>query len=371
MLDGGRGMTLPEPLTLNPDADLAAVPDAPAVFLLWAREGEPQLQRTTLLRRRLRRLLGDSRWASLRGVIERIEVWPVASTLASAVTYYHLARRHFPDSYVKRTRLRMPAYMKLAGNNAFPRTQVTTRLTAGAESMYFGPFRSRVAAEDFEKQALDFFQIRRCQEDLAPALDHPGCIYGEMNMCLRPCQELVGEAEYASEVTRLREFLHTRGESLMAAMERARDRASENLDFEEAARQHKRFDKAQALLRSLDEPVTELNQMNGVAICRASDSGHVELWFALRGVWLEPRPFAIEGAGVSMDARLREITAGLAPGKVTIGERQEHMALLSRWLYSSWRDGEWLQFESLAALPYRKLVRAISRVAGGEQQALF
>ena len=218
-------MMLSEPLVLAADADLTAIPDAPAVFLLWAAEGEPQLQKTTLLRRRLRRLLGDSRWASLRGVIERIEIWPVASTLASAITYYQLARRHFPDSYAKRTRLRMPSYVKLAGNNAFPRTQVTTRLTAGSESVYFGPFRSRTAAEDFEKQALDFFQIRRCQEDLEPALDHPGCIYGEMNMCMRPCQEVVGESEYATEVVRVREFLDTRGQSLLAMMERARDRA--------------------------------------------------------------------------------------------------------------------------------------------------
>ena len=358
-------MMLPEPVVLTPDADLALVPDAPAVFLLWAREGEPQLQRTTLLRRRLRRLLGDSRWASLRGVIERIEVWPVASTLASAVTFYQLARRYFPESYAKRTRLRMPAYVKLGGNNDFPRTQVTTRLTAGAGSAYFGPFRSRVAAEDFEKQALDFFQIRRCQEDLEPAPDHAGCIYGEMNMCMRPCQEVVGLAEYSSEVARVREFLHTRGESLMAAMERARDRASEDLDFEEAARQHKRFDKAQALLRSLDEPVAELSQMSGVAVCQAGASDRVELRFALGGVWLEPRLFAIEGAGISMDARLREVTAGLSAAKVTVLERQEHLALLARWLYSSWRDGEWLQFGNLETLPYRKLVRAISRVAGG------
>ena len=232
-------MKIAPPIELAADADLSAVPDAPAVFLLWAGAGEPHMARTTLLRRRLRRLLGDSRWASLRGVIERIEYWPVASTLASATTIYELARQHFPDSYLQRTRLRMPAYLKLAGTSAFPRTQVTTRLTAGAESVFFGPFRARSAAEEFEKQALDFFQIRRCQEDLAPSPEHPGCIYGEMNMCMRPCQEVVGEAEYATEALRAREFFSTRGQSRLGAVGHARDRASENLDFEEAARQHK------------------------------------------------------------------------------------------------------------------------------------
>jgi len=364
-------MKLAEPVVLAADADLAPVPDAPAVFLLWAREGEPHLAKTTLLRRRLRRLLGDSRWASLRGVIERVEYWPVTSSLASALTFYQLARQHFPEDYAKRVRLRLPAYLKLVGTNPFPRTAVTTRLSSAAENVFLGPFRSRAAAEEFEKQALDFFQLRRCQDDLAPSLDHPGCIYGEMNMCFRPCQEVVGEAEYATEAARVSEFLHTRTQSLVTTIERARDRASENLDFEEAARQHKRLEKVLALERTLDDPVAELSQLNGVAVSRLPEVGQVELRFLLKGVWLDATAFALDGAGVSMDARLREVVAGLAPRKVTLAERQEHLALLARWVYSSWRDGEWLQFATLDALPYRKLVRAISRTAGAEQRSLL
>jgi hypothetical protein len=44
-------------------------------------------------------------------------------------------------------------------------------------------------------------------------------------------------------------------------------------------------------------------------------------------------------------------------------ERQEYLALLARWYYSSWREGEWLLIDNFDALPYRKLVHAISRVA--------
>jgi len=40
------------------DAAIDALPDQPAVFLLWAAEGEPFLSRTGFLRRRLRRLPG-------------------------------------------------------------------------------------------------------------------------------------------------------------------------------------------------------------------------------------------------------------------------------------------------------------------------
>jgi excinuclease ABC subunit C len=60
--------------------------------------------------------------------------------------------------------------------------------------------------------------MRRCQEDLQPSPDHPGCIYGEMNLCLRPCQQVVGAAEYGHEVDRVLEFLRSVGQSLLAAI---------------------------------------------------------------------------------------------------------------------------------------------------------
>jgi len=365
----GLRMTIPPACIIYPHDELQWVDDRPAVFALWAAEGEPYLAKTNFLRRRLRRLLGDSRWASLRGVAQRVEYWPTGSRLSANLLHYTLAREYFPDSYVQRIKLRYPAYVRLVNSNRFPRTTVTTRFT-GADSLFYGPFRSRAAAEELEGQFLDLFQIRRCQEELAPSPDHPGCIYGEMNMCLRPCQELVGEAEYAGEVTRVREFLTSDGQSLTGTVERARDRASEDMDFEEAARQHKRLEKVQQVLRLRDEMVRDASQLCGVAVTKSTQPGAVELRFLLDGQWLPGRNFRLDGAGMSMDGRLRALAGSLDPeSRMTLARRQDHLALLARWYYSSWRDGEWLGFAHRNELPYRKLVRAISRVAGQEQTA--
>ena len=46
-------------------------------------------------------------------------------------------------------------------------------------------------------------------------------------------------------------------------------------------------------------------------------------------------------------------------------ERQDSLALLRRWLYSSWRQGEIVVFEGFDRIPYRKIVNAISRVMRG------
>jgi len=66
---------------------------------------------------------------------------------------------------------------------------------------------------------------------------------------------------------------------------------------------------------------------------------------------------------VSLDRKLRETIAELAQRKLSVRERQEYLALLARWYYSTWRDGEWLPFDSYDEIPYRNLVNAISRVA--------
>jgi excinuclease UvrABC nuclease subunit len=351
------------------DAAIEALPNQPAVFLLWAESGDPYLSKTTMLRRRLLRLLKarekPSRLLNLRHTVKRIEYRLTASALESTAVFYDQARRHFPDTYLDLMKLRMPPYVKLVLSNEFPRTHITTHL-ARTGGKFFGPFRSRVSAEKFESQFLDLFQIRRCQEDLVPSPDHPGCIYGEMSMCLRPCQQVVGAAEYGNEVSRVVQFLETEGRSLVESIEHTRDRLSRELAFEEAARLHKRFEKVQDVLRLRDELVCDVERLHGVAITRSRATDAVELWFVRDGTWCEPVRFGFEvqeGKPVSLDRKLRETVAAVAPLKLTVRDRQEYLAILARWFYSSWRDGEWLAFESFEDIPYRKLVNAIGRVA--------
>ena len=354
------------------DAALEALPNSPAVFALWPREGDPYLSRTALLRRRLLRLLTErekpSRLLNLRHTVRRIEYWLTGSGFESSVVLYEQARRHFLRTYANQIKLRMPPYVKIAMANEFPRSSITTHL-AQSGGLYFGPFRSRASAERFESQFLDLFQMRRCQEDLQPAPEHPGCIYGEMGMCLRPCQQVVGAAEYGHEVARAAEFLRTGGRSLLDAIAHSRDRLSEEMQFEEAARQHKRYEKVMEALKLRDELAGDVDRLNGVAIARSAAPDAVEMWFVRDGAWQRPRRFGFEvreGKPISLDRQLRETFAAVEPRKLTHRERREYLALLARWYYSTWRDGEWVSFESYADIPYRKLVHAVSRVAHAE-----
>ena len=160
----------------------------------------------------------------------------------------------------------------------------------------------------------------------------------------------------------MEQFLRTGGASLAATAEAARDRASAEMQFEEAERLHQRVTRIAEVRATSGELARTLDQLSGVAVAPSAEPEAVDLWFLVGACWQEPRRLALSetaGAGQSMDHRLRELIRGLEPRGAP---NLEHLAILVRWQGSSWRDGEWPGFDSLDAVPYRKLVNSISRV---------
>jgi excinuclease ABC subunit C len=115
------------------------------------------------------------------------------------------------------------------------------------------------------------------------------------------------------------------------------------------------------VLAARDDLVGDIDRLYGIAVAPSLAADSVLLWFLCQGSWQEPLQFSLT-SHVSLDARLKELVASLQAVAAPLAERQEHLALLARWHYSSWSDGEWIGFHGLDQVPYRKLVRAISRV---------
>jgi excinuclease ABC subunit C len=314
--------------------------------------------------------------------VTAVSCWPAGSRLEASLLTYQITRAHFPADYLKRLRLRLPWFLALTSatgapetapalrviesRDRFPRLEIVNRPTRRHRAAY-GPFLSRDSAQRYEQELLGLFQIRRCTETLAPSPAHPGCIYGEMNQCLRPCQCAVSDAEYATEALRLDDFLATNGKTTAAALATARERASAELAFEQAAELHKRIEKVAAATACRDAVIAPHDKFNGVALTRGVVEGECRLWPVLRGYWQNPVIFhfsILEPGARSLDRELRETLAN-ALGSVPLesGNRIEHLAVFSRWYYSSWRDGHWFSFTKLEDLNYRRLVREISNLA--------
>jgi excinuclease ABC subunit C len=373
---------LTEQLEFVPERDVelfAAVPAAPAVFLLRAAEpaSEPYISKTSNLRRRLQRLLGlpteHSKKLNLRDRVRAVSYSATGSDFESGFLLYHLLREHFPETYSNRLRFRFAPLVKLHLENEFPRASITTRVgRLRGGSLYYGPFGSRTAAEKFANDSLDFFKMRRCVEDLHPDPEFPGCIYSEMKMCLAPCFKGCSDDEYRAEVERVKTYFESGGQSLVREISAQRDAASVNLDFENAAALHAKIEKLRPVLGLLPEIVRRIDQLAGVMVQPGSRNGSVTFFRIQAGLLSAPIGFCIQAAehtkSQSMEARVQEALASaeVSPAKSAL-EVMEHLAILKRWYYRSSRLGEIFFCDEKGILPMRRVVRGISRVYRGEK----
>ncbi len=372
---------LTENLHFQPESDakvFAAVPAAPAVFALRGIEAgsEPYISKTANLRRRLQRLLAPpearSKRLNLRNLVASIEYTVTGSDFESGFLLYRVLRAAFPKTYDKRLRLRFAPLVKLHLENEYPRASVTTRLgRLTGKNIYYGPFASRLAAEKFMNDALDFFKMRRCVEDLHPDPTFPGCVYSEMKMCLAPCFRGCTDDGYRAEVLRVEDFLDTRGESLKRAMVAERDDASARMEFEVAAAIHARLDKLAPVVRELPEFVHRIDRLNAVMVQKSSQTECVALFRVDGGALAGPFAFPISASehtkSQSMEARIQNALSEFPAAQMASAmERMEHLAILKRWCYRGSRTGEIFFADAKGELPMRRLVRGIGRVFKGE-----
>lgn len=362
------------------DAELfAAVAAAPAVFLLRGddAQSEPYVTKTANLHRRLQRLLGPptelTKKLNLRERVRWVEFTATGSDFESGFLLYQLLRSTFPKTYGDRLRLRPAPIVKLHMENTYPRASVTTRIgRLGGKALYYGPFPSRTLAEKFTNDSLDAFKIRRCVEELNPDPKHPGCIYSEMKMCLAPCFKGCTDDEYAAEVKRVQAYFDSGGESLVREISEEREQASAGLEFEKAAELHVHLEKLKPVLAQLPDIVRRLDQLAGLMVQPSATPGCVALFRIDAGCISGPVAFHIQPAehakSQSMESRVQGALAALPPAVVrSTAERMEHLAILKRWYFRGTRIGEVFLANQKGELPFRRIVRGISRVYRGEK----
>ncbi len=374
------------------DDFFAALPARPAVCLIQphSENAEPMLIRTQDLRKRLQRLLGPpdpaSKRLNLRDLTKLVRYRLTGSKFEQSFTYYQNAKHHLPHRYTKVMRLRPPAVLKVTLRNAYPRCIVTRRISVDSTGTpsagtYYGLFPSRKFALAFSERVLDFFKVRRCQIKIRRDPTFPGCLYSEMKMCLAPCFAGCSKEEYDAEVSKLVQFLDTDGNSLRAAIELEREKASDDLDFERAATIHKRIEKLDDALRGKPDLARRIQDLNAVILQRSAEDQTIAA-FAIRGGRFSDPCFIrfaeIAGQPRSAEQIFRDYlespanpnstaatattasAAAIASPSASRTELGEHLWLLARWYYSNPRDGEIFFHER--DWPYRRILRACSRL---------
>jgi len=410
---------------------LRQIPALPGVFALRGEPAgaEPYLTRAADLRRRITRLVGppepsadgrpaESKRLNLRDRVRTIEYTVTGSEFASLLLLYDASSAAFGlEQARKRLRLFPPYFLRLTLEHQHPRVYSTNRISQRGIAHTYGPFQSRFAAERYCDSVLDLFKLRRCYENLQVHPDHPGCAYGEMKKCMAPCNASCSAEQYAAEARAVEAFFATQGESMLAEIASARDHASAEMNFEQAAALHVQYDKVKAIAAQASELIRPLPELRAVIVQPAArqpvaqqlgapqiqESQEAALFFVHAGCITGPEPLSTLGVravkeqtsvGSSLFAQPLMLQAvpleGESPTPAESPELRaqqairnlevrsstasdpaayaDHLSLLRRWFYrpEKQRKGEIFFPNSDGSFPVKRILRSAARMVLGD-----
>ncbi len=197
--------------------------------------------------------------AALVSNIDRIEYWEVDSEIEALLLEAELIKLHKPRYNIILKDDKSYLYIKIATNEDIP--NVTTSRRENIKGVtYFGPFPSAQTAKSVLKTIRRVFHYCSCK---AGQNTQKPCFYNHINLCPAPRAAEISEKEYRDEyLKQIILFLSGKKKQLIKELEKEMNVASEELNFEEAAKIKKKIDDLLYITQSFRKPEDYIENPN-------------------------------------------------------------------------------------------------------------
>jgi excinuclease ABC subunit C len=146
----------------------------------------------------------------------------------------NLIKKHLPRYNIILRDDKQYPWLRLDPNEPYPSLCIVRKARKDG-ARYFGPFSSALSVRSTVKLIDRIFHLRKCRDRVLPKRSRP-CLNYQLERCLGPCATEVPSEKYKEIVDQVTLFLEGRSQDLIRALRKSMEAASENLDFERAAK---------------------------------------------------------------------------------------------------------------------------------------
>jgi excinuclease ABC subunit C len=221
------------------EARLKEIPQEPGVYFMKDETDQIlYIGKSKSLRNRVRSYFRDGgphspRIASMVRKVNEIEIIVTDTEAEALALEANLIKQHQPYFNVLLKDDKKYPYLCITWGEDYPRIFITRKRRKDPKSRYYGPYVDTGLLRRTLQIAERIFPLRQRRQPLFK--DRP-CLNYDMGRCPGVCQQMITPEEYHKIVQRVAMVFQGRSRELIDILTAQMEKASENLDFERAAR---------------------------------------------------------------------------------------------------------------------------------------
>ncbi len=268
--------------------------------------------------------------------------WIVTDTeLEALVLECNLIKRHRPKYNIRLRDDKHYPYLQLTMSEPFPRLLVTRRVKNGDGNRYFGPYTSGHAVWQSMDLIYKIFPLVTCRKAWTNKEHERPCLYHHMGRCPEaPCAGLADKDRYAQGVKDVEMFLSGRQDKLIKDMEAKMEAASDNLEFERAAKLRDQLHSVRQIVERQKVISTTTGDQDVMAVVADEAGACVQMFFIRGGKLIGQEHFLLDGTdgeGGVTEATTEFLKqyyqdAAFVPSEIVLPTFVEESEIIEAWL---------------------------------------
>ncbi len=271
--------------------------------------------------------------------IARFEYIVTDSELEALVLENNLIKEYSPKYNTMLKDDKTYPYIKVTMGEEYPRILFSREMKKD-RSKYFGPYTSAAAVKDTIDLMNKLYQLKTCNRKLPRdmGLERP-CLNYHIKQCSAPCQGYISKEAYRKKVEQALDFLNGNYKPMLKELEEKMTEASENMEFEEAARYRDLFNSVKSVAQKQKITDSDGEDKDIIALVKDEHDAVVQVFFVRDGKLIGREHFYmthVEGhdtAQILLDF-VKQFYAGTPyiPKELMLQEEIGDIEILEKWL---------------------------------------
>lgn len=325
--------------------ELKKLPEKPGVYIMKNKDGEIiYVGKAVVLKNRVRQYFNshsnqNPKVQTMILQIHEFEYIVTDTEIEALILECNLIKKHRPKFNIMLKDDKNYPFIKITMKEDYPRVVIVRKVEKDG-AKYFGPFTSAVAVKETVDIIKKLFPVKSCNKVFKDnkGKDRP-CLNYHIHQCLGPCRGNVSKEEYREIILDIVKFLDGNQNDIIEKLEKEMDEASQNMEFEKAARLRDKIISLRHILQKQKIVSADMEDQDVIAFSRDQTDSCIQIFFIRKGKITGREHFIFEGINHLTDSELMTSfvkqfysSSGYVPKAIVLQVDIDERDIIEKWL---------------------------------------